>query len=310
MVKRWLAYGAVWACCLVFYLFYKEWFSYLLLTAVTALPWLSLILSLPALLTARLQVRMPPVVTRGTFMTVNVSLHSVFPLPQWSMRIVARHLLCAKDFVLYSGGDFPTEHCGTMTCKCVRCWMYDYLGMFRIPMRRMKTFTVSVRPIPIRPEPPPDVDAYLSRSWRPKLGGGFSEHHELRLYRPGDHLKQIHWKLSAKTGKLIFREAMIPQGGRMLVWLHHSGSPAVLDKKLGRLVWVSTYLQRLGLHHDVLACTQNGYRFWHVGTEHTLIDVLDVLLATPPMLCDDGKLPAGIAAEWQFHIGGDDCEKV
>jgi hypothetical protein len=310
MVKRWLLYVAVWACCLAFYVFYKEWFSYILLIAITALPWLSLLLSLPVVLSAKLQIHMPREVPRGTFIKANAFLRSPFPLPQWRMRITARHLLWGKDWLLQPGGDFPTEHCGTLTCKCSQYWMFDYLGLFCIPKRPPKPFRVSVMPIPEQPMPPPDVDSYLTQAWRPKAGGGFSENHELRLYRPGDHLKQIHWKLSAKTGKLIFREAMVPQGGRMLVWLHHCGSPEALDRKLGQLLYVSSYLRRLELNHDVLVFTFLGPRIWHIGTEHTVMDVLRELMATPPMVTADDSTPAGVAAVWQYYIGGDEHEKV
>ena len=309
MVKRWLKFVAVWICCVVFYLLYREWFSYLLLTAVTALPLLSLVLSLPAILLARLRIELPPVVARGTHIKVHVSLDTKIPLPQWRMRMIGRHLLWGKDWVLRAYGDFPTEHCGTVTCKCARYWIYDYLGLFCLPKRGPAAFAVSVRPVPEMPVPAPNVDEYMSKSWRPKAGGGFSEHHELRLYRPGDHLKQIHWKLSAKTGELIFREAMIPQGGRMLLWLHHSGTPEELDRKLGRLVWTSNFLRRMGLQHDVLAYTGEGPRIWHIGTEHTMVDVLDLLLLTPPAETDGEQALSGISAAWQFYIGGDAYEK-
>ena len=53
MLGRRLFYLAVLGFCLVFYCFYQEWFSWLLLVTVVALPWFSLALSLPAMLTAK-----------------------------------------------------------------------------------------------------------------------------------------------------------------------------------------------------------------------------------------------------------------
>ena len=309
MVKRWLLYLAALAGCLIFYFAYREWFSYILLLTVAGLPWLSLLLSLPAMLTARLQMELPPAILKGTHIAARMSLQSPLPLPQWHLRMTARNLLWGKDWILQPGGDFPAEHCGTFRCQITRFWVYDYLGLFLLPRRAPAVFTVSVRPTPVKPVPAPDVERYLAQSWRPKPGGGFEENHELRLYRPGDHLKQIHWKLSAKTGKLMYREPMIPQGGRMLLWLYHSGEPKLLDRKLGQLLWVSGYLQRLGLRHDILAYTPAGPRLWHIGTEHTLLEAMDTLLSTPPA----GEEPAATlseAAAWQFYIGGDGVEKV
>lgn len=309
MVKRWLLYLSALAGCLIFYFAYREWFSYILLLAVVGLPWLSLLFSLPVMLSARLQVDLPPAILKGTYTVVRASLRSSLPLPQWQLRMMARNLMWGKDWILQPGGDFPAEHCGTFRCSVTRFWIYDYLGMFLLPRRATGVFTVSVRPAPVKPDPAPDVEKYLAQSWQPKAGGGFSENHELRLYRPGDHLKQIHWKLSAKTGKLIYREPMIPQGGRMLLWLYHSGDADKVDRKLGQLLWVSGYLQRLGLRHDILAYTASGIRLWHIGTEHTLIDAMDALLSTPPT-AEDSELMLSEAAPWQFYIGGDGCEKV
>ena len=309
MGKRWLIYLGTWTGCLIFYFFYREWLSYVLLLGVTALPVLSLVLSLPMMLSARVQVRMPDTVAMGTFLVTDVSVTSKFPIPQWRCRIIARHLLWGKDWILRPGGDFPAEHCGTAQCRISHCRVYDYLGLFCLPLRAPRDFRISVRPQPVRPEPAPDVEAYLAQAWRPKAGGGFAENHELRLYRPGDHLKQIHWKLSAKTGNLMYREPMIPQGGRMLVWMYHSGGPATLDCKLGKLLWVSSFLQRRGLCHDILVYTADGQCLWHIGTEHTLKDVLDALLMLPPMVEQPRPEPTDFAT-WQFYVGGDGDEKA
>ena len=309
MVKRWLQYLAALAGCILFYLAYLEWFSYVLLLAVLGLPWLSVLVSLPAILTAQPQVHIPQVIRMGTHMPIGVSLRSPFPLPQWRLRIMVRNLLWNTEWVLHPGGEFPAEHCGNCQCQVIHLRIQDYLGLFSLPRRVTATCTVSVRPVPSKPNPAPDVEAYLAQSWRPKAGGGFSENHELRLYRPGDHLKQIHWKLSAKTGNLIYREPMIPQCGRLLVWLYHCGDPTMLDRKLGQLIWVSLYLQRLGLQHDILSYTADGPRIWHIGTEHTLPDVMDALLRIPPA-AEQPQSALTISAAWQFYIGGETYEKV
>ena len=309
MVKRWLIYLAALGGCFGFYFAYREWFSYILLLTVVQLPWLSLLVSLPVMLTAKLHVELPPALLKGTYSVVRMSLRSFLPLPRWRLRMKAKNLLWGTDWVLLPGGDFPAEHCGTFRCHITRFWIYDYLGLFLLPRHSPGVFTASVRPTPIKPDPAPDVEKYLAQSWQPKAGGGFSENHELRLYRPGDHLKQIHWKLSAKTGKLIYREPMIPQGGRMLLWMYHSGDADKVDRKLGQLLWVSGYLQRLGLRHDILVYTAAGPRLWHIGTEHTLIDAMDALLSTPPT-AEDPAAMLSEAAAWQFYIGGDSLEKV
>ena len=57
-----------------------------------------------------------------------------------------------------------------------------------------------------------------------KKGGGFSEFHENREYRPGDSVRDIHWKLSGKTDKLIVRQAMEPVQRRLVLAVETCGS--------------------------------------------------------------------------------------
>ncbi|MBR2633811.1 MAG: DUF58 domain-containing protein, partial [Lentisphaeria bacterium] len=54
----------------------------------------------------------------------------------------------------------------------------------------------------------PAIFVFSKASGRPKPGGGYGENYEIRQYRPGDNLNQIHWKLSAKVGDLMLREPM------------------------------------------------------------------------------------------------------
>lgn len=305
MGKRWLQYLVVWGICLIFFIAYQEWLGWLLLLAVTFLPLVSLLVSLPAMLTARIRLSLPAAVTAGTPTALTLTGRSILPLPHWKVHILAHNTLTNQRWLLLPGGPCPTEHCGALEGRIRRGRVYDYLGLFRIPIKTGIDFRLLIRPKPLKPANLPNLDRYLACVWRPKAGGGFAENHELRLYRPGDQLRQIHWKLSSKTGKLILREPMVPEGGRMLLWLEHSGTPDELDRKLGQLLWLSGYLHRRGLCHDILAYTCQGPMLWHIGREHTLRDAMDTLLCVPPMppgeepVCPD-------SADWQYHIGGDD----
>ena len=53
MAVRRLIYLAALGLCFVFYIAYGQWLSWLILVAVLALPWFSLLLSLPAMLRFR-----------------------------------------------------------------------------------------------------------------------------------------------------------------------------------------------------------------------------------------------------------------
>jgi len=93
------------------------------------------------------------------------------------------------------------------------------------------------------------------------------------------------------------------------VWLYYSGDPLLLRRKLGQMIWVSGYLLRLGLQHDILVYTAGGPLVWHIGREHSPKDALDQLLSIPPM-SRDPEITQSETAAWQFYIGGNDDEKV
>ena len=142
--------------------------------------------------------------------------------------------------------------------------------------------------------------------WKPKAGGGFSEHHELRLYRPGDSLRQIHWKLSGKTGNLIYREPMVLTSNRLLLQLTLGGTPKQLDRKLGTLLWLGMYLHRRGLAYDMLAHTADGQIRWTISSKRELLDALDALLAITAL--EEADFGQNVGGFGQYYIGGGDDE--
>ncbi len=287
MVKRWLLYLVVLVGCFVFYVCYQEWFSYLLLKAVLWLPLLSLVVSLPAMLSARIQKNVPSAVTKGMRATFDIRIKSILPLPAWTMKLhIFRHLT-GHSFRLLPGYRIPTEHCGQLLCSCSRPWIYDYLGLFCLPMKKPAPFRVLVRPAEVETENPLQNPQRILR-WKPKRGGGFSENHELRLYRPGDSIQHIHWKASAKLDKLILREPMEPATPPVL-HVVMDGSPAQLDNKLGKLVNLGKQYLHNSIPFVILAKTGDGDVYRQVNTQPDLLRAVDALLACRPVQTGGGR---------------------
>jgi uncharacterized protein (DUF58 family) len=208
-----------------------------------------------------------------------------------------------KLWILQPELDCPTEHCGLLQFSIRRCRVYDYMGLFFLPKRGPGDFRMHIRPTAQRPKDLPDPDKQIFTYWKPKAGGGFSEHHELRLYRPGDSLRQIHWKLSGKTGNLIYREPMMPMNNRLLLQLTHGGTPQQLDRKLSSLLWLGLHFSRRELRYDILAHTGSGPITWHIDSRQALFEALDALLEISPLAqADIGKTAGGLG---HFYIGGD-----
>ena len=302
MAKNRVIYLLAWAGCMIFFCAYQKWFAWLTLVAVVCLPFFSLLVSLPAMLTARLELKLPDSVPVGTACGPKLTCRAFLPAPPWKGWLLAQRPMTDEVRVLRPGAQLPTANCGGWICAVEKAKICDYLGLFSIPIRSSSAKTVLVRPKPVAVHVP-ELDRYLSRSWRPKWGGGFAENHELRLYRPGDSIQQIHWKLSAKTGSLILREPMEPERGRMLLRLDLNGTPMELDRKLGRLLWLGEYFLEQKLCFEIHALTGNGLESWTVDTPEGLQDAMDELLCCP--CAREGTIRDRVeTAAWQYDIGG------
>lgn len=303
MKGRRVIYLAALAGCWVFNIAYREWFSGFVLTAMLCLPIFSLLVSLPAMLTARVELRLPEAVVQGTQQELVLFYGSRLPTPPWQVRVLVECPLTGEKWRFKDARLLPTEHCGTLECRIRRAWVCDYLGLISIPMKKGSPQRLAVLPKGV-PTQLTGLENAATKAWKPKRGGGFAENHELRLYRPGDSVQQIHWKLSAKTGALILREPMLPVQRRLLVRLDLKGSREELDRCLGRLLWLGQRLLERELHFEVQALTGAGMEQWQVSDEKTLSDTVKALLSMPRAV-EGSILDKPENAHWQMYLGGD-----
>lgn len=307
MAGRRFTYLCTLAGCVVFYIAYQEWFSWVLLLAVAGIPWLSLLLSLPAILTFHIQPEAPSALPMGIAGEVALVGASRFPVPPFRGRLRLRRCTTGEVWQQKETTKLPSEHCGGIEVLPENVWVCDYLGLFRFRIKNVEGRTVLVRPVPAKMSAPPDLSRYLAHAWKPKPGGGYGENHELRLYRPGDSLNQLHWKLTAKTGKLILREPMEPVRGLVLLTLDIKGTPEELDRKFGRLLWLGNCLLEQNVKFELQAMTGTGIFSRSVASERDFQRAVDSLLCCPP--APEGSLrDQPIAASWHRHIGGEPDE--
>ncbi len=288
---------------LVFYWAYREWMSWLLLVIVAVLPWLSLGLSLQAMARIELRVAAPERVGQGQHVQLALLGSCSLPQPPVRGRMRLENPMTGESLTLRSGESLPTEHCGTWHIRLEKAKVYDYMGLFVHRIRSHEPALTYVFPEEKPMASPPDLQEYLATAFKPKRGGGYAENHELRLYRPGDNLHQIHWKLTAKTGKLILREPMEPIKGKAVVSLELSGSLELVDRKLGRLRWLCRWLLEEGVPHEVHCLTAEGVRVFAVEYSQQ-VDVALQGILKQPLAAENDRIDF-IAASWRYHIGGD-----
>jgi hypothetical protein len=307
MAKRWLSFVAVWLCCLIFFYAYRQWASMLLFGSITMLPAVALFLSRKAIRSTKLRLDLPAAVNRGDAVTLQIGISCDGPHSDWRVRATMRHSVTGQKKKLRPGTPLPTGHCGTWEITIHGLYVFDILGLFPFRASQPQTFHIPVRPLPIAPDALPELGNHTAVRWQPRRGGGFSENHDLRLYRPGDNLQQIHWKLSAKTGNLILREPLEPLRNRLLLRLDYSGTPAQINYKLGVLLWMSRYLLSKKLPHHWQVMTGAGIRTFYCEDEYSLLKSLDALLQCK-IAADGTVLDTQANAAWWHYIGGDASE--
>ena len=288
------------------YLLHKQWLSWLVLVTVLLLPAVSLLMSLPGMLTAKAELKYPTRVRMGMPAKVALITKCRFPLARVDCRLRLHNTLSGERYVGTPGEYIPTEHCGIMEITCDRLWVWDALGLFRWRVKVNDLAQVYILPKPVAGELPELAGNRQAALWVPKPGGGFSENHELRLYRPGDDLRNIHWKLSRKTGKLIYREAMEPAQKQMALVLTLSGVAEELDRKLGVLLQASQQLLSEGRSHRVHCCAAEGIRVLDITDPESQQAAMDTLLGSTPTVGE--WVPEDGDAGLRCLIGGDGHE--
>lgn len=314
MVKRWLFYLAALGGAVIFHAYYFGWYSWFILVLTLCFPLFSLLVSILAMVRMRLHLDAPLSCARGEQVFVTLRGSSGFlPMPQcrFHLTVTSRLTGQTQTFRQIVPGQnswyvsLDTSHCGLLSCAVEKARVYDYLGLFCLPVRRPGSVEVMVWLVAAPPEKLPNLTQFLARRRQPKLGGGFSEEHDLRDYRPGDSLRDMHWKLSVKTDRLIVREAQEPLRGLTLLTFDLIGSPQQVDVTLEQLAWMSQWMLAHDTPHQVLWIdpTDCETATAAMETEEDLHALLERLLQTP-LRADTPSVAHRkfTSASWRYHI--------
>lgn len=289
--------------CLGIWGLYRNWLAWILLQWLLWLPVLSLAVSLPGILLTKLHMDVAAVGLCGKAHEIRLKLRCPLPVVPFRVRFRLRELCTGERRIVTVGESWVPNHCGAWELRLHRCYLYDYLGLIRIPGGRRLSAAVYIEPKPVEMALPDWVAGSSPRVWKPKPGGGFAENHDLRLYRPGDNLQHIHWKMVAKTGKLILREPVEPAEEVPAVLLTLPGDADLRDMVLGKLLWVGRLL--LEKEERFRLCCLTGAESWQeeISGEQDLKRQLHRLLTMPGAAPGSGhKIPV---AGRVLKIGGD-----
>ncbi len=310
MARNRLLYGIVLIAVTLFYGFFYGWFSEFLWYLTLLLPFVSLLVSLPAILTAKPELIAPSAVHRGEDAAAEIRLQCQFPLPRYKFRAEIIHTPSGtrKQYKFRATSStcisypLPANHSGAVHYFLSKSRVCDYLGLFAIVRKWELQGSTIVLPNPAQPRKLPNLTKLMSAALRPKPGGGFSEIHELREYRPGDSLRHIHWKLTAKTDRPVVREPQEYCLGAMALSLNLPTDPTDFDQVLDNTLWISAWLIERGFEHQV---------FWFSGNHPnnvTIAQMEDLSVLTPQLCRSQPTAPGNSAyslttgASWRFHV--------
>ena len=278
-----LILGGLW----IFRVTYIGWLGSYLFVSAVVLPPALVLLSLPSVFKLRIQVDSLPTFTRGkeAHLCLRFLDTSIIPLRQVSVYLEVENRFTGEKtkeryrfYDLVDGrGELPlpTKFCGQLVCRLTRVECRDLLGLFAVRRKCPPPLICTILPEAVAPQPVPDLDAALNTAatLKPKYGGGYSEEHDLREYRPGDTVNSIHWKLSSKVDDVIVREPLINANREIYLILAQTGKD---DHGLERLYWLSLELCQREIPHILVADT-----LYEVGNEAETGDALCTILAKP-----------------------------
>ena len=297
MARRRIAWAALLGLAVLFQIFFRFYLSTFTLALVVLLPVLSVLLSLPGALGCALALAPDaPAATQGEgavrfrlALKARGGLPPVLPRVRavWTNQLTGE----AGRVCLPLGGaagtaavEAPAPHCGRLVCRVERAWACDLLGLFPLPLRKPAPASVLILPRRVELETPPGLlngpgDGVVLR---PRPGGGPGEDYDLRDYRPGDPLRAVHWKLSAKRDGLVVKEVLEPRRAVLVLTYDHFGPPEALDRTFARLCALSRWLlDHQRPHHIRWAGPAGGAEGGWVDGEEALLACLARAFSTP-----------------------------
>lgn len=295
MVLRRLGYAAALAGVLLAFLLSTGYLFCYLLLLLLVLPLLSLAVSRP--LTKRAALTLSPVparLERGQSLAFRLSVRRnrglvtrITGTLEVENRLTgqkksARWSLPDRDGACFLTQEGPSDHCGLVLCTVKRARIWDLMGLFSWSVPLPPPAAGAVMPHFLEGKSIPELEhPPAAPKLRPRPGGGPGEDYELRDYRPGDPLRTIHWKCSAKREELVVREVLEPIPWAVALTFDRYGAADTLDAVLDRVQTLSRRLIAAELPHFLVWMEGDGLQWAAVSSSDQLTAALMRVFAHP-----------------------------
>ena len=289
MILRRATYGAALLAAAALHLAYGQYVTRYILLFLLFLPILSLLMSLPAILSSRAELSGGADVQRGRSCEIRLKVECRFFLPPDRYRLTIEH----RNLFLEPRGtrirvQIPgtrqreeifspeTGRLGTISYRIRSAYACDYLGLIAIPIKRSGFVALTVLPNAEQPVPMPTLLEDSECIQKPKPIG-FSEEHELRPYREGDAVNLIHWKLTEKLDAPIVREPQELVRKKIVLSMDLSTDYPAQQSTLEQLRCLSDQL----VEQNIPYLLRYGLRTAHIDGEGDFTRLLKALLSEP-----------------------------
>lgn len=173
------------------------------------------------------------------------------------------------------------EQCGEIMVRCQEAYVYDLLGLFKVPITTFGEMTTVIYPQKVQMHVEMSKDIYgrprEEGQIQNRRGNAPSEMFDIREYVPGDDIRAVHWKLSSKTDTLILREASDPSHYNLVVLidlgLEEEDEPvpsASLNAAIAYGAGIMEKLVRQRVAFCVVIPTKTGLQVYEIREERDL----------------------------------------
>ena len=185
-----------------------------------------------------------------------------------------------------------SSFCGRVYVQISRFTLLDYLGL--LPMKALVKADARLTILPDLYPMEADMTArpaYADDGASNRRGEDRSEVYQLREYRPGDDIRQIHWKLSSKLDELILKEASQPESRELLLFWdkHITGTPAQMDALAEAASSVAGALVRGGVSFSLCWTEPDDLPLRDISDEASLLQAVPELVRMSGGM--EGRMP-------------------
>lgn len=173
-----------------------------------------------------------------------------------------------------------SAYCGRISLQTDCIWLMDYFGFLPVKARGKASAKTTVLPntFPSEIQLSPSFSE-SDEGTESRRGPDRSEVFQLREYRPGDDVRQIHWKLSSKLDELIWKEPAMPESRSLLVvWDKcRAAAPKVMDAMAEAVSSVCQGIVNEGIPFE-LCWTEEELHTQRIDSEEELLRAIPALI--------------------------------